>query len=749
MDVGAITVTGLVSDLDIAQIITQLAQIRQRPINLLIQRQESYAQNLTVFGQLTAKVMALGTVATGLSDGGAFAQVAVTSSDTSSVVATGSSGAAPGQYQVQVVHLAQNHKISSGSVSASDEALGYDGEVLVNGAVISIAASDTLEDIRDAINAAGAGATASILTISDTDHRLIVRSNSSGADAALQLADASSADILEGLGLVTGSTSVKTPITDGAASVSLSDRLTAVGGLLGLSDPPAGTVQINGQDVAIDLASNSLQDIADAIDALDGVSATVASSGGTSWRIEITGEAGTPTFSDSNNVLVALGVLAKDLAHEVDAAQDAELKIDGVTLTRSSNAVDDAIENVQLQLLAETGESAVRVNVARNLDATVAEVETFVSRYNDVIAFINTNQEFDSETGEGGAFLGNLAVVNLESSLRAQVTGLVNALGQSLQLASQVGITTDQQDRLVLSSSQLRSALQSDPVGVERLFGKATATTSAQVQYYSSTAATSDSGPDGWAVNITQAAERATALSASLPGGITVDEMLTIGGKSVALTAGMSLDDAADLLNSLFTAQHLSLEAGVVGDRLQIQHELWGASHGAVITSSLDDGSGGTDLGGATAGVAQNYVGEDVAGTIGDMSCTGKGRLLTAAQGTAAAGLTLLVTAETAGDLGVVRVSKGIASRLADYISAATDAKTGSLTRAAEGITAEIEAIDEEIAHLDDEVNRYIQKLQLDFARMEMQMSQSKSLMDWMTLQIDYLPGYNGWQNQS
>ena len=56
MDVGPITVSGLVSDLDISQIITQLAQIRQKPIDQLTQRKQAYTGNLTVFQQLTAGV---------------------------------------------------------------------------------------------------------------------------------------------------------------------------------------------------------------------------------------------------------------------------------------------------------------------------------------------------------------------------------------------------------------------------------------------------------------------------------------------------------------------------------------------------------------------------------------------------------------------------------------------------------------------------------------------------------------------
>ncbi len=740
MDVGAITISGLASDLDIAGIITQLAEIRQRPIDMLAERQTEYVGNLTVCQQLTAKVLALGTMMSGLSGGQALEQVNVTSSSTSAVVATGGAGAALGEYEIEVTALAENHKISSGGLAAADEALGYEGDFRINGETISMVATDSLEDVRDAINAAGAGATASILTVSDTDHRLVLRSLSTGESGALDVVDANGGDILEGLGLQTSVTSIKSAIDSGAAGDELTDMLAAVGVAMDLSVAPSGTVQINGVDVAINLGSDSLQDIATAIDALDGVSASVESTEN-GYRLEVVGDVGTPTFADDGNVLVTLGLLGKGIANEMAAAQDAAFTIDGVSMTRSTNAVDDAIENVQLQLVDETGADSARVAVTWDINAAVDEVSTFVAYYNDLAGFINSNQSFDSETETGGALVGSVPVMGLESGLREQVTGIVATLTGDLQLASAVGITTNQSDQLVFDSTAFRSALQSDPVGMQRLFGNASEASNAAVEVYSTSSATRDSGADGWALNITQVATQATALGAEQAGGITADETLRIGGTDVTLTAGMSLTEASDVLNALFTARSMSLEATVEGDRLQIQHELWGASYGVVITSSLDDGAGGTDFGGATAGVAENYTGQDVAGTIDGVAATGRGQQLTAAEGEEAEGLVLTVGVTSTGDAGVVRVSKGIASRLADYTAMVTDATTGSLSRVADGVSAEIEAIGVEIEGLTTDVERYITKLQLDFARMESAMAQSQVLLDWLTMQIDYLPG--------
>lgn len=753
MDIGSVTYSGLISGLDISGIIAQLAQIRQRPIAVLQEKQVSYTETLTIYQQLTAKLLAVSVASPALVSGDAFAQVTVSSSDDATVLATGSSGAAVGQYDITISQLAQRHKISSATVADSDAALGYSGDIVINGEVVTISAGDALTDVRAAINAAGAGVTATILTVSEADHRLILTSLSSGAENAIDLVDANDTDILESLGLQTSSTSIRNAITDGAASDYLTSKTDAVGTVMGLSDPVSGTIKVNGTDVAIDLSTDSLEAIATAVDAVANVTATVTSSGSgsdTIYRLEIVGAAGTPTFTDDSNVLVTLGVLEKGIANEMDAAQDASFTVDGIAMTRSSNAVDDAIENVQLQLLAETSGSPVTVTVAANRQAAADAVEDLVTYYNQVVDLINENQEFDTDTYQGGALFGNVTVLNLEADLRQMVTWPVQTLGQNTIVASMAGITTDEYDQLLFDSDEFLAALESDPVGMQRLFGFYAETTNSEIEYYSSTSAVRDSGADGYAINITQAATKPTATSAELAGGIALNETLTIGGYGITLTNGMSLQDGADLLNSLFSAHNMAMDATVEGNTIKIEHEVWGDSHQIEIKSSLDDGSGGTDLGGATAGEIETYTGQDVVGTINGEDCTGTGRLLAGDDGNEnTEGLMLLVTSTTTGDKGVIKVSKGIASRLGDYISAATDQATGSITLATDGINDEIDAIDEDIEKLNADVDRYIEQLQIDFARMEQAMSESLSLLDWMTAQVEYLPGWRSGQSSS
>ena len=742
MNVGSMAISGLVaSDIDISGVITQLAQIRRKPVQLLEQQQSVASKRLAAFQQLTARCLSLSTASSALSDGSAFEQVSSASSDGGTVAVSASPGAPVGSYRIEVSRLAQAQKVSSASVASASEALGYEGEVLINGHAIAIESDFTLVDIQDAINAAGAGVSASVLTGSENEHYLRLNSLATGAEGAIEVKDVTG--IFEDLGLQDPGASTKHSIANGMASDALGGKLSPVTQVLGLTSALSGTVSVNGTDVAINLSTDSLEAIASAIDAVAGVTATVEeveADGVTQFQLQIVGDSGAPTLVDDGNVLEALGVQQKSFANEVDAAQDALLSIDGVSMTRSTNAVDDAIEDVQLQLVQETDGTPVTVNIEADTDATVASVQKFVDAYNNVVGFINEHQSFDSEAETGGLLFGSSAVLQVETQLRDQVSGLVDTLGGDLTLGSQVGLSFNSRDEIVFDSSELLSKLRTDPEGVKRLFGSSS-DASGDVEVFGYSSATMDSGEAGWDVEITQAATRPTATSASLAAGITTDETLALNGKSVTLTAGMSLDQVADALNATFTDERMDIAASVEGDRIVLQHELWGDGHSIEITSSLDHGAGGTDLGGATAGEVASYDGQDVAGTIGGEEATGNGRLLSGARGTAIEGLQIVVSATSAGTVGNVQISRGIAARMTGFLERVTDAESGVLPRAADGQTGEIEAIDERIAALEDDVERYIEQLQSDFALMESKMAQSMTTLDWMKNQMNYLPG--------
>ena len=737
---GTSAVDGIISGLNTTDIINQLAAIKQQPITLLQNQESQRQQDLAVYQSLSAQLLGMKSSADALVDDDTFSGRTATSSDSNTVAVSATAGATTGAFSVTVESLATNQKIVSGAVANGTSALNLSGNICLNGKTITLKTSDTLQNLCDSINNSGAGISASVVKVSDTESHLMLTSLNSGAAGAIDAVDPNG--ILKSLGLLDGGATVKHTITNGVASDSLSSQTSAVGSALGLTGAPSGTVTIGGTQVAVNLGSESLDDISQAINNSGaGVTATVVtdtSSGTAKYQLQLTGANGAPTLTDDNHVLETLGLVKQAPTDERTAAKDAHITVDGYDMYRAMNDISDAVSGVTLHLLQADPGVTKQVAVSQDDDTTVQAVSSFVTSFNSVMDAINSGEQFDTSTDTGGTFFGDPMINLLQQRLHdAAVAPVPTATTGGVSLMSQIGITTDSSDHLVLDESKLRSALASDPEGVKRLFAVKAQTSSSEVQYVSTGNQTQASGATGYAVNVTAPATQAQALSAHLASGITQDETLTINGNCIAtLTAGMTLTQARDAINAILVGNGSPVSASVEGDQLKLQDSLYGSAKTFTVRSSLAKGSGGTDLGGNTASGQQIYAGTDVAGTINGEACGGYGQYLTGSSSAAhVAGLKLLITSATAGDKGTVTVSKGLGSRMDDLTLAATDTN-GMMTSATNAVQDDITADDAEITRLNDGVQTYIDQMRTQFNNLETYLGQQKTISDYMTGQI-------------
>jgi flagellar hook-associated protein 2 len=148
---------------------------------------------------------------------------------------TGTGTVTAGSYEIVVSQLAQAEKIRSDVQASSSTALGYDGEITVNGTSITIEADDTLEDIADRINDADAGVTASVLKASDSEYYLTLEASDTGS-TGITVVDDGVSNILESLGVLSGTEeknviragSDATLTIDGVSVTSSSNTITGV-----------------------------------------------------------------------------------------------------------------------------------------------------------------------------------------------------------------------------------------------------------------------------------------------------------------------------------------------------------------------------------------------------------------------------------------------------------------------------------------------------------------------------------------
>ncbi|MEO7362675.1 MAG: flagellar filament capping protein FliD, partial [Gemmatimonadaceae bacterium] len=152
---------------------------------------------------------------------------------------------------------------------------------------------------------------------------------------------------------------------------------------------------------------------------------------------------------------------------EVSKAQDAELRVDGVLLTRSSNTITDAINGVTLSLQNAEEGSVIDVNVNKDQDNAVKSIQGFAEAYNNLVKFF---EEQRSDTT--AALYGN-------PTLRSTMSAFTNALrtnvatNSTYSTLSVMGITLNKTGTLDVNASKVKTALDGKPGEVESLFGLA------------------------------------------------------------------------------------------------------------------------------------------------------------------------------------------------------------------------------------------------------------------------------------
>lgn len=197
---------GIGSGLDVNGIVNQLMAAERQPLAALTKREQAYNQKLSAFGQVRSALASFQTALQDLSSGSKFQALSATASDTKVLSASASGNATPASYQIEVQQLAQQHKLASAGYVTTDDVVGSGTLTIQFGsynsglntftanadkATKSIAidpANNTLAGIRDAINAANAGVTATIVNDgSAAGNRLVLTSTDSGAANSLKI----------------------------------------------------------------------------------------------------------------------------------------------------------------------------------------------------------------------------------------------------------------------------------------------------------------------------------------------------------------------------------------------------------------------------------------------------------------------------------------------------------------------------------------------------------------------------------
>lgn len=229
------------------------------------------------------------------------------------------------------------------------------------------------------------------------------------------------------------------------------------------TDPLMGTgtmdVTVAGVTTTVNITSGALNDVALALDEVDGIQAYVLNTGGTDpfqlvVQSESTGAANTIVIDTSG-----LGGGTTPVFTEAQAGADAALTINGLAVTASSNNVK-AVPGLTINLNeAGLGTSTIEVEID---ETTISEsLQAFVDSYNEVIDFQATRSNFNQSTGEGGPLFGDGTSRRIVDRIGTMVSSGYTT-STPLSILAEIGIQTQQLGTLGFDSSELSDAIARD-----------------------------------------------------------------------------------------------------------------------------------------------------------------------------------------------------------------------------------------------------------------------------------------------
>lgn len=520
-----------------------------------------------------------------------------------------------------------------------------------------------------------------------------------------------------------------------------------------------GTLTISIGDKTVDLEiteeNNTLEAITNAINAETDlpVNAQIIDTGSTGFQLMITSEQtgaeNDITISvvddDGDNVNTAgLSQLTEaNLVEEVDAT-DAVLSLNGITVTRSSNTVDDLIDGLSFELVGESNNPGT-VSVTPDVEGFAEDIQDFVDKYN---AFKEIYQEltaYDAGTNQGGLLIGDSAIRNLDAQLRNALSDQVAGLGSAnIRSFGEIGIKTDSQTgQLSFDQTEFEKVFKGNVAAVTDLFAGVKTATDPQVSIFS---ASSEARGGDYSVEVT-----ALATQGSLTGAANIADPanIVIDGDNDELTIAVDGVNSGPIVLTAgtYTAESLAQEL-----QTQINNNTALNSEGSAVTVSFDSGNGtfviNSDKYGSESkveiltvdtnteaqlglSVAAGTDGSDVEGLIDGKVATGNGQILTAADDSNAKGIEVKIDGGALGSRGTVSFAQGIGDQLVDSISSFISVD-GSLTVRQDGLRETLAQIQQDRDDLEDRIEAQRDLLVKQFTAADILVSQLNSTQDFL-----------------
>ena len=496
-----LTTLGAGSGIDIFKMSRDLTDVEKLPKQEKINEKiEASTAQVSAYGLVKYQLEVLKLSFEGLNDANEMATNNASSTNATAVSFSSLDGTAQvGSYDVTVSSLANGQQSKSTEYSSATQQLnsgsafnitlgvGPTGGTQVNTTIA--VATDTPQGVVNAINAGDYGVTATLVDTgtAGTNQRIIL-SGSSGTAKAFTLS--STPDL--GFGYAGANAKYTMPFVNGDASGATSDQnLTfSFGGKTATVDLYNEASSVNAARYSGLADTNLLAAINAQLDAQGiGFTASVSSdNSGFSFTQDVAGAvASAPTATVDGNAVSLTQAVAGAASNTMQSATDAVIGFNGLTITRSSNTINDVVAGAVLSInqVTETGGTSnpARLTISSDTSTLKTKVQSLVTEYNNFNGLMSElgSSATDDDNDMMGALRRDTATVRyVQNALRTAVLANSSTTSGGVQGLRDIGVSMDKSGNLTFDEKKYDTAITTS---YDKVVTMLTADTTNQSEY--------------------------------------------------------------------------------------------------------------------------------------------------------------------------------------------------------------------------------------------------------------------------
>ena len=271
-------------------------------------------------------------------------------------------------------------------------------------------------------------------------------------------------------------TSPTASINTGTLTLNLGTWNSSAGSFTNKSTPVTYTVTVNS-------SNNTLQGLASSLNALSGISASVLQTSAGVYSLVVKSPMGadnairiTTTDTGLNQFradpTIGSGSPAPATAQK-QAASDAELVVDGVTVKRTSNSISNIFSGYTIDLKGETDTltpSNFNVSSSLDVDSAFNNAKTLVDRLNLTRTYFDELLDRGIDDGEKGTLSADPVMKAISNQIRKLTENSLVGFGSNSRYLSELGIQTKRDGTLLINEKSFKEAVENDPTSYDAIF---------------------------------------------------------------------------------------------------------------------------------------------------------------------------------------------------------------------------------------------------------------------------------------